>query len=100
MSQIDSIEIKKIKPVFVWKWKLINESCSICRSELQESCIECQANFSSSSSSSSSSSHLSECPIAWGNCGHAFHQHCIFRWLKKNNTCPLDMSDWSTVKIS
>ena len=94
-SSSSLLKIKSIHPVFVWKWKLVNESCSICRTELQESCIECQANFSSFSSSSSSE----KCPIAWGNCGHAFHQHCIFRWLKKHNTCPLDMTDWTTVKI-
>lgn len=23
------------------------------------------------------------------NCGHIYHKHCIMRWKKKCNTCPL-----------
>ena len=27
--------------------------------------------------------------MAWGECNHAFHFHCIQRWLKTRNVCPL-----------
>ena len=34
------------------------------------------------------------CPIAEGECGHKFHHHCIERWRKKRNTCPLCNVVW------
>lgn len=29
------------------------------------------------------------CNVAWGICGHSFHTHCISRWLKTRNSCPV-----------
>lgn len=51
-----------------------------------EPCIECQPN--------SMNNQQDECVAAWGVCNHAYHNHCIRRWLKTKQTCPLDNSEW------
>jgi hypothetical protein len=52
--------------------------------------IECQADSHSSVSS--------DCTVAWGVCNHAFHFHCISRWLTTRSVCPLDNQAWDFQK--
>lgn len=80
-------EIKKFNAVALWSWNIEVETCAICRNNLMEPCIECQSNPTEQ-----------ECTVAWGNCNHAFHYHCISRWLQSRQVCPLDNATWAFQK--
>ena len=79
-------EVKKWTAVALWSWDIEVENCAICKSHVMEQCIDCQANQNAQTAK--------ECTIAWGVCNHAFHLHCIARWLKQRSVCPLDNSPW------
>ena len=84
-------EIKKWNAVATWAWDIRMDVCAICRNSLQLPCLECTANQMASQQES--------CTIAWGVCNHAFHFHCIARWLTSRNVCPLDNLEWDYQKM-
>ncbi|KAK4535528.1 hypothetical protein CDCA_CDCA05G1553 [Cyanidium caldarium] len=79
-------EVKKWNAVAAWSWDLRVDNCAICRNHIMDLCLECQASTAEVSTEN--------CTVAWGVCNHAFHFHCITKWLKTRNVCPLDNRDW------
>merc|ERR1711964_327519 len=83
--------IKKWNAVAMWAWDIDADACTICRQQMNDPCIECQANQGATTTE--------DCMIAWGICNHAFHAHCIQRWLKARQVCPLDNGNWEYSKF-
>ncbi|KAH7824310.1 putative RING-box protein 1A [Monocercomonoides exilis] len=84
------ITFKKWSAVAVWRYSINQDTCIICRQNLQEPCLECQHQGTSESGGDN-------CHIAWGVCNHAFHFHCLSRWLKTRPACPICNKDWNYV---
>jgi len=89
-NQKKRVYVKKWNAVAYWAYGNIDsDACAICTNELMVPCLTtCEANPQTHE----------ECSVVWGQCGHAYHFHCISKWLVKHSTCPLDDLEWDFVQ--
>ncbi|EGT52130.1 CBN-APC-11 protein [Caenorhabditis brenneri] len=82
-----NITIKKMHVCGEWRWLRGGEdTCGICRMEFESACNMCK--FPGD-----------DCPLVVGTCRHAFHRHCIEKWIaaptnQPKAQCPLCRQDW------
>ncbi|ODV62039.1 anaphase promoting complex subunit 11, partial [Ascoidea rubescens DSM 1968] len=73
------VKIKNWHAISYWHWTVDDELCGICRAAFDSTCPVCKYPGD-------------ECPMVLGNCHHAFHLHCILKWLDtetSNGLCPM-----------
>lgn len=79
------VRIKNYEAVASWKWGSNDDCCGICRNEFEVCCPDCKMPGD-------------DCPPVWGRCKHAFHVHCIMKWLETQQTgrplCPMCRQEW------
>ncbi|KAF9622290.1 hypothetical protein IFM89_031093 [Coptis chinensis] len=62
-----------------WTWDAQDETCGICRKAFDGCCPDCKLPGD-------------DCPLIWGACNHAFHLHCILKWVNSQTSqahCPM-----------
>ncbi|KAK1281385.1 Anaphase-promoting complex subunit 11 [Acorus gramineus] len=70
--------------VAAWTWDAQDETCGICRMAFDGCCPDCK--FPGD-----------DCPLIWGACNHAFHLHCILKWVNSQTPqphCPMCRREW------
>ncbi|KAH0659354.1 hypothetical protein KY289_028102 [Solanum tuberosum] len=67
-----------------WTWDAQDETCGICRMAFDGCCPDCKLPGD-------------DCPLIWGACNHAFHLHCILKWVNSQSGqahCPMCRREW------
>ncbi|XP_065580711.1 RING-box protein 2-like [Artemia franciscana] len=82
--------LKKWNAVAMWSWDVECDTCAICRVQVMDACLKCQAE---------NKSGKEDCVVIWGDCNHSFHNCCMAKWLKQNNRCPLCQQEWYTQRV-
>ncbi|KAL6136874.1 hypothetical protein ACLB2K_062169 [Fragaria x ananassa] len=70
--------------VAAWTWDAQDETCGICRMAFDGCCPDCKLPGD-------------DCPLIWGACNHAFHLHCILKWVNSQTSqahCPMCRREW------
>ncbi|XP_075239659.1 uncharacterized protein LOC142335172 isoform X2 [Convolutriloba macropyga] len=82
-SKKPRFELMRVELAACWEYSALfgDKLCAICRNQLKETCIECQA----------LSLNGAECTLEKAKCGHMFHFHCIMQWLQAR-CCSYDVS--------
>eukprot|EP01083_Nonionella_stella_P299022 1014713_1 len=86
MDKKSRVHVLKWSTVTLWGFDMTHDTCNICKNKLHDLCIDCESNLYSTQNK--------QCTRAIGSCNHVYHCHCIARWLKTKNTCPMDNSEW------
>ncbi len=79
------LKIKKLNLYPIRSYNTTEKNCQICKNE-NLVCAECLKNKTTIDEI--------DCAFALGKCGHGFHYHCISRWLKESDSCPLCNIPW------
>lgn len=80
--------LKKWNAVAMWSWDAECDTCAICRVQVMDACLRCQAE-----------NKQEDCVVVWGECNHSFHNSCMSLWLKQNNRGRLYQQDWVVQRI-
>uniref|UniRef100_A0A8V1A2B6 RING-box protein 2 n=1 Tax=Gallus gallus TaxID=9031 RepID=A0A8V1A2B6_CHICK len=88
--------LKKWNAVAMWSWDVECDTCAICRVQVMDACLRCQAENKQEDCVERVLSSLS---VVWGECNHSFHNCCMSLWVKQNNRCPLCQQDWVVQRI-
>ncbi|KRZ92018.1 Anaphase-promoting complex subunit 11 [Trichinella sp. T8] len=70
--------------ISTWQWDTQDPLCGICRNSFDFPCPDCKVQYD-------------QCPIAWGECTHCFHEHCIIQWHSTQadvKDCPMCRQPW------
>ncbi|XP_027936022.1 anaphase-promoting complex subunit 11-like isoform X3 [Vigna unguiculata] len=77
-------EKSKWHGIVSWTWDAQDETCGICRMAFDGCCPDCKLPGD-------------DCPLIWGVCNHAFHLHCILKWVNSQTSqahCPMCRREW------
>jgi RING-box protein 2 len=85
--------LKKWNAVAMWSWDVECDTCAICRVQVMDACLRCQAE------SKKDSYGKQDCVVVWGECNHSFHYCCMSLWVKQNNRFPLFQQEWSIQRM-
>ena len=72
-------EIQIDSGVVWWKWTHINDTCAICKGELE--ILPPNVNGTNTL-------------LKGSKCCHVYHKSCIEKWLKHRSVCPLCNVEW------
>ncbi|KAI3841790.1 hypothetical protein MKX03_007352 [Papaver bracteatum] len=78
------VKILQWHGVASWTWDAQDETCGICRMPFDGCCSDCERPGDA-------------CPLIWGACHHAFHLHCILKWVNSQipqANCPICRREW------
>jgi len=82
----ERVHLHKWNVVATWNYLNASNHCTICHNALTDKCLQCSSAMLAEASS--------ECTPAWGVCSHTYHHHCISKWLKKADSCPICSAVW------
>ncbi|KAG8363974.1 hypothetical protein BUALT_Bualt19G0078200 [Buddleja alternifolia] len=83
-SILTSFVLQEWHAVASWTWDAQDETCGICRMDFDGCCPDCKLPGD-------------DCPLIWGSCNHAFHLHCILKWVNSQTPqahCPMCRREW------